>query len=101
MSHINNALVLTYLGIYPLVTLRDVYCFLTGSTHVPINWRETQHKVVYRHPKRLVDIKGVHPEVKTCPSLSELIFPVTNSDASVEDLWNHAMTSVGVGFTRV
>jgi hypothetical protein len=32
------------LGFYPLITLAAVYCFLTGSTNVPINWRETQQK---------------------------------------------------------
>ena len=88
------------LGFYPLITLGAVFCFLTGSTHVPINWRETQHKVVFRHPKLSVDITGFHPVVKTCPAVSELLFPITDSFASTVEIWNHAIQSLNVGFTR-
>jgi hypothetical protein len=46
---------LNFFWIYPLINWEVVYCFLTESTNVPINWRETKHKVVFRHPKTWQD----------------------------------------------
>ena len=43
------------------ITLQGVYGFLTGSFHVPINWREMHLKVIFRHPNSLKEMEGFHP----------------------------------------
>ena len=39
-----------------------------------------QLKVIFRHPGSLKEMEGFHPQVKTCPNIAELIFPVTNNE---------------------
>lgn len=83
------------------ITLQGVYGFLTGSFHVPINWREMQLKVIFRHPGSLKEMEGFHPQVKICPNIAELIFPVTNNEETFVNLWNDALSSLRYGFTRL
>lgn len=87
-------------GSHTEVTLETVYCFLTGSFHVPINWREHQLKVIFRHPKARKEMEGIHPQVKTCPVFAELIFPIARDEKTLAELWNQAVASVRFGFTR-
>lgn len=46
-------------------------------------------------------MEGIHPQVKTCPAMAELTFPIAADENTLAELWNQAVASIRYGFTRI